>query len=131
MRTDSTNLSAQALTAAKEYVESRFGQKYHQWRQYASKSKNAQEAHEAIRPTTMSMTPEQSGLSAQELRLYDLIRRRTIATQMASAKVVNTTYSFSLQKTLRQAKGQVIGFDGFLKIMPSSTEDVVLPHIVL
>lgn len=131
MRTDSTNLSVQALASAKQYVVDTYGLQYHTTRTYTSKSKNAQEAHEAIRPTNISMTPQSSGLSAQELRLYDLIRRRTLATQMSSAKVMNTTYTFELKESLRQAKGQVITFDWFLIIMPTSTEDVILPDIKL
>lgn len=118
MRTDSTNLSWLAIGAAKKYIIDTYGEKYHQVRQYASKSKNAQEAHEAIRPSYIDRSPEKSWLSAQELMLYRLIWQRTVASQMASAEVEQTTYQFAPEKIshLWTISGEVITFDGFLAI---------------
>ncbi len=95
MRTDSVNLSGMAISAASKYIEHAYGKDYVTVRKFATKSKNAQEAHEAIRPTYMDRIPAASGLSGQELKLYELIWARTVASQMASAKVLNTTYVFN------------------------------------
>ena len=95
MRTDSVNLSGMAISAAAKYIEHAYGSDYLTVRKYATKNKNAQEAHEAIRPTYIDRIPQASGLSGQELKLYELIWSRTVASQMASAKVLNTTYTFN------------------------------------
>ena len=94
MRTDSVNLSDLALGTAKEAILDTYGEKYYKFRQYHTKSKGAQEAHEAIRPTYIS-NDEISG-TAQEKRLYELIRKRTIACQMADAELERTTISVGI-----------------------------------
>ncbi len=94
MRTDSTSLSWQAIASCKEYIASKFGDKYSTVRQYKSKSKNAQEAHEAIRPTIIDTEPDQIKLWQYEQRLYTLIRKRTLASQMSDALFTNTSYVF-------------------------------------
>jgi DNA topoisomerase I len=118
MRTDSTNLSALALWTAKWYILKEFGEQYHQVRQYAKKSKNVQEAHEAIRPSYIDRAPDKSGLSGQELMLYRLIWQRTIASQMASAEVEQTTYHFVPTDIphVWSVQWEVITFDWFLRI---------------
>lgn len=95
MRTDSTSLSGTAIWQCKDYIVSNFGDKYHQIRQYRSKSKNAQEAHEAIRPTSINSIPTHIKWTEQEKKLYDLIWKRTVASQMSDATFTNTTYLFS------------------------------------
>lgn len=94
MRTDSTMLSQGAIDGCKEYIIWHFGEKYSSVRQYKSKSKNAQEAHEAIRPTTISSTPESVSAGQYEQKLYDLIWKRTVASQMSEAIFTNTNYTF-------------------------------------
>ncbi len=123
MRTDSTNLSDFALQAAAEAIAKNFGQEYVQNRQYASKSKGAQEAHEAIRPTDMLVNDVQGDRNEQ--RLYDLIRKRTLASQMADAQLEKTTANIAISKRTEQlvAKGEVIRFDGFLKVYLEGTDD--------
>jgi DNA topoisomerase-1 len=124
MRTDSTNLSKLALGAAHKTIEEIFGAEYCKTRQYTTKSKGAQEAHEAIRPTYMENTGIEG--TAQEKKLYDLIWKRTIASQMADAKLEKTTVNIKISTApqLFQATGEVILFDGFLKVyMETSDED--------
>lgn len=123
MRTDSVNLSDFALAAAREEISKSFGEEYAQTRKYASKSKGAQEAHEAIRPTDMAIK-EASG-DRNEKRLYDLIWKRTLASQMADAKLEKTTATIGINTTSEQlvAKGEVITFEGFLKVYIESTDD--------
>lgn len=123
MRTDSVNLSDTALNMAAGIIESEFGKKYYKRRKYKTKSSGAQEAHEAIRPTDMNNS-EVSG-SNEEKRLYDLIWKRTLASQMADAQLEKTTATIKIgnsdQKLL--AKGEVLKFDGFLKVYIESTDD--------
>ncbi|MDR3184171.1 MAG: type I DNA topoisomerase [Prevotellaceae bacterium] len=123
MRTDSTNLSTLALGAAHKAIEGIFGANYCKTRQYATKSKGAQEAHEAIRPTYMENT-EING-SAQEKKLYDLIWKRTIASQMADAQLEKTTVDITVSTAPQtfQATGEVILFDGFLKVYMETSDD--------
>jgi DNA topoisomerase-1 len=123
MRTDSTNLSSLALGAAHKAIEGIFGAKYCKTRQYATKSKGAQEAHEAIRPTYMENTGIEG--SAQEKKLYDLIWKRTIASQMADAQLEKTTVDITVSTApqLFQATGEVILFDGFLKVYMETSDD--------
>jgi len=123
MRTDSTNLSDFALQAAAEAIEKNFGKEYVQNRQYASKSKGAQEAHEAIRPTDMLVNDIQGDRNEQ--RLYDLIRKRTLASQMADAQLEKTTANIAISSRSEQliAKGEVIRFEGFLKVYLEDTDD--------
>ncbi|MCC6599327.1 MAG: type I DNA topoisomerase [Crocinitomicaceae bacterium] len=124
MRTDSVNLSDFALDACKNEITSSFGGNYSKTRQYNTKSKGAQEAHEAIRPTEMSAREIEG--ERNEIRLYDLIWKRTLASQMADAEIEKTTVTIGIS-TLDEmllAKGEVIRFDGFLKVyMESSDED--------
>lgn len=123
MRTDSFNLSELALGTAKETIVNTYGEKYHKFRQYHTKSKGAQEAHEAIRPTYIAHAEIQG--SDQEKRLYDLIRKRTIACQMADAALERTTISVSIDgmKEKFVATGEVVLFDGFLQVYKESTDD--------
>ena len=123
MRTDSVNLSKEALAAAKSQILDNYGEKYHQFRQYSTKSKGAQEAHEAIRPTDFS-NPNGSG-SRDEMRLYLLIWKRAIASQMADAQIEHTTAEIGISKSSKKmvAKGEVIVFDGFIKAYLEGTDD--------
>ena len=125
MRTDSTNLSNVALGAITEFVKEEYGEKYHQFRRYSSKSANAQEAHEAIRPSYIQKR-NVSGVK-DEQRLYELIWKRTIASQMASAQLERTDVEIgisNINKMFFVATGQVVKFDGFLKVyMESKDED--------
>lgn len=123
MRTDSVNLSSLALNTAKSKIISLHGEQYLKTRQYKTKSKGAQEAHEAIRPTYIDQE-EVSG-SAQEKKLYELIWKRTIASQMADAELERTTISVRISNSseLFQAVGEVIKFDGFLKVYMESTDN--------
>ena len=121
MRTDSVNLSSQALGAIARQIEKHPGKEYHQPRRFQTKSKGAQEAHEAIRPTYIDR--EHAGGTAQEQRLYDLIRKRTLASQMADAEIERTTVSIPVAGTdyAFTAQGEVITFRGFLDVYMEST----------
>ena len=121
MRTDSVNLSSQALGAIARQIEKHPGKEYHQPRRFQTKSKGAQEAHEAIRPTYIDR--EHIGGTAQEQRLYDLIRKRTLASQMADAEIERTTVSIPVAGTdyAFTAQGEVITFRGFLDVYMEST----------
>ena len=121
MRTDSVNLSSQALGAIARQIEKHPGKEYHQPRRFQTKSKGAQEAHEAIRPTYIDR--EHIGGTAQEQRLYDLIRKRTLASQMADAEIERTTVSIPVSGTdyAFTAQGEVITFRGFLDVYMEST----------
>ncbi len=123
MRTDSVNLSALAISAAANKVTSLHGEKYVKTRQYKTKSKGAQEAHEAIRPSYMDQ--ETVSGTAQEKRLYELIWKRTIASQMADAELEKTTVTIDISSIPEKfvATGEVIIFDGFLKVYMESTDD--------
>ena len=123
MRTDSVNLSKTALGMAKEEINSQFGEQYHKSRQFATKSKGAQEAHEAIRPTYMNASSIDG--DASQKRLYELIWKRTIASQMADAVLEKTNITIDLSNSNEQfvAMGEVIKFDGFLKVYMESTDD--------
>ena len=131
MRTDSVNLSSQALGQMSAYITSQYGPEYHQVRTFKTKSASAQEAHEAIRPTDVST--ERGSSNDYDQRLYDLIRRRTLASQMAPAKLEKTTVTISIStnKHVFEAKGEVILFDGFLKVYGGSSKDAdILPAVV-
>lgn len=126
MRTDSVNLSKLAIGTAKAEIIKMAGEEYHKVRQYSTKSKGAQEAHEAIRPTFMSNHTVEG--TAQEKRLYELIWKRTIASQMADAQLEKTTIKIALQNDTKHhflATGEVLTFDGFLKVYLESTDDEV------
>ena len=123
MRTDSVNLSDTALDSAKNAVKNNFGEKYSHTRKYKTKSASAQEAHEAIRPTYFEN--ETVGGSADEKALYELIWKRAIASQMSDAEIERTTVKIKVSKSKEQfvAKGEIIKFDGFLKVYLESTDD--------
>ncbi|WP_306640311.1 type I DNA topoisomerase [Sanyastnella coralliicola] len=123
MRTDSVNLSDLALNQAKEVIGNNYGDEYAQTRKYSSKSKGAQEAHEAIRPTDLGLQKIEG--DSGEQRLYDLIWKRTIASQMADAKLEKTTATIAISgsSSTLQAKGEVIKFEGFLKVYLEGTDD--------
>ncbi len=123
MRTDSTNLSQEALSTAQNAIHQLYGTKYSQVRNFATKAKGAQEAHEAIRPTDMMRTniPAES----DQARLYELIWKRTIASQMADAQLERTNVKIEADKhkDLFAAHGEMIKFDGFLKVYLESTDE--------
>ncbi|OJU87851.1 DNA topoisomerase I [Candidatus Saccharibacteria bacterium 49-20] len=130
MRTDSTTLSGQAIAAAAEFIKSAFGEEYSQVRQFKTKSASAQEAHEAIRPTDMAA--EKGSSNDYDQKLYDLIRRRTLASQMAPAKLEKTVITISISGSTQkfEAKGEVIVFDGFLKVYGGGKKDPdILPAV--
>ncbi len=142
MRTDSVTLSEQALEQADGFVRAQFGAAYAERRIYRTRSRNAQEAHEAIRPTDLARTPEslRGVLEADEYRLYDLIWRRTLASQMANARVERTSATFSSALPERpaddpaemSASGQVVLFDGWYRVLPprgGSGGGAVLPPL--
>ena len=133
MRTDSPTLSEQAIKAAQAWIVSQFGKKYSQPRQFAAKSKSAQEAHEAIRPTDISKSAKDLGLKGMEAKLYELIRKRTLASQMADAKVKITTYELVPVKAPSQiwvAKGEVVEFDGWRAVWDTQDEkEQILPEV--
>ena len=122
-RTDSLNLSKQAVAAIASYIEGNFGKNYLKVRTFKTKDASAQEAHEAIRPTNVTRTS--AGKNDYEKRLYNLIWSRTVATQMANAKVAKTTIDLSNNFV---AKGEVVIFDGFLKVYGKS-KDLELPKL--
>lgn len=123
MRTDSVNLSDLALSMAKKEIIEQFGEKYHQSRKYTTKSKGAQEAHEAIRPSYFDNQSVEG--TADQNKLYSLIWKRTIASQMSNALLERTTVNIAIstRPDMFQAKGEVILFDGFLKVYLESTDD--------
>ena len=129
MRTDSVNLSTLAINTCKEEIERLYGADYGKVRKYQTHSKGAQEAHEAIRPTYIDNVSIDG--TSQEKRLYDLIWKRTIASQMADAQIEKTTVNISLESEEGQsttdlqfvANGEVVAFEGFLKVYHESTDD--------
>ena len=140
MRTDSVNLSSQAIAASADYIKRLYGIEYSHVRKFKTKSAGAQEAHEAIRPT--DITRESVSGSDYDQRLYDLIRRRTLASQMAPAKLENTTITIGINdgekqnnssktndKLVFEAKGQVVLFDGFLRVYGGGKDDTILPNV--
>ncbi len=129
MRTDSTILSGQALGAAEAYITGEYGAKYHKQRQYKTKNQSAQEAHEAIRPTDFHRL--QAGNDEQQKKLYNLIWRRALASQMAAAEVDRTevTIAVSNRPETFTAKGEVLRFDGFIKVYGGGKEDTILPPL--
>lgn len=136
MRTDSLTLSEKALAEAGHFIKSKFGESYYDGpRRYATKSKNAQEAHEAIRPTHFTRTPDQLRpfLESKELDLYRLIWNRAVASQMTDARLLKTTVDFQAQpqgkNAVLRANGSVVVFPGFLRIADSSQKDAELPEV--
>jgi DNA topoisomerase-1 len=135
MRTDSFNLSDKFLSEAQNYLEKTLGKNYAltNYRRFKTKSKGAQEAHEAIRPTEVSRDPEslQASLDGGQYRLYKLIWQRALATQMPEAITENTTLDVDALKTPYQfhATGQILTFPGYLKIYPEKNKEVNLPPL--
>lgn len=127
MRTDSTTLSTTAVDAAKQHITATYGERYLQTRQYKTKQQNAQEAHEAIRPTNMAN--DTAGENEGQQKLYNLIWKRTLASQMAPAETDKTTVTISpsTTKTPFIAKGETMRFDGFMKVYGGAKDDVLLP----
>lgn len=123
MRTDSVNLSGLCINASKEEVIKLWGEEYSKPRNYHTHSKGAQEAHEAIRPTYMNEVQIEG--TAQEKKLYELIWKRTAASQMADAQIEKTTVNIDISNTEEKfvASGEVVVFDGFLKVYRESTDD--------
>jgi len=131
MRTDSLNLSELALKMAEDFILKNFGKDYYQKRIYKTKSKVAQEAHEAIRPTDVEKTPEilVQKLNEQQLKLYDLIWRRFLSSQMTQAIFDRTEVEILAKNYGFLAKGQILKFDGFLKVYPMKFEEEELPEL--
>ena len=135
MRTDSTNLSAQALSQAKSYITKRFGKEYalDKPRVFSKKARGAQEAHEAIRPTDVTKSPEDltGELSADQLKLYRLIWQRTLASQMAAARYQQNGIDIATDRYILRANGREVLFDGFTKIYGASKqeEERILPTL--
>ncbi len=129
-RTDSLNLSSQAVAAMASYIEKRFGKQYLQVRHFKTKDASAQEAHEAIRPTDIAR--EEAGKNNYEKRLYQLIWSRTLATQMANVRVDRTTVQIGSEAAGKgetfTAKGEIVTFDGFLKVY-GKAKDLELPAL--
>ena len=123
MRTDSVNLSGLCINASKEEITKLYGEEYSKVRQYHTSSKGAQEAHEAIRPTYMENASIEG--TSQEKKLYELIWKRTIASQMADAEMEKTTVNISISGTdeVFVAQGEVVKFDGFIKVYRESVDD--------
>lgn len=135
MRTDSVNLSGQAIAAATDFIKRLYGPEYSTVRKFTTKSAGAQEAHEAIRPT--DVTVETASNNEYDQKLYDLIRRRTLASQMSPAKLERTEITISVEYGVGSkeheknasftAKGQVIIFDGFMRVYGASKEEILPP----
>lgn len=125
MRTDSVNLSSLAINTAKTTILAEYGENYHQVRQYKTKSKNAQEAHEAIRPTYMNVAV--AGSNNDERRLYDLIRKRALASQMADVETDTTRVEVTMDNApyLWTATHEVITFDGFMRVYTQAADEEI------
>lgn len=129
MRTDSTILSGQAIKAAEEFIKKEYGDNYHQVRQFKTKSEGAQEAHEAIRPTDFANL--KAGDEAGQEKLYRLIWQRALASQMVPAQTEKTevTIGVSTRKEKLVATGEVLKFDGFMKVYGRAKDDTLLPEV--
>ncbi|RJR29752.1 type I DNA topoisomerase [Candidatus Microgenomates bacterium] len=135
-RTDSVNLATKFLGAAAHFIENTFGKEFAQYRTYATKSKMAQEAHEAIRPTQVALSSEQLAVrgkfGGEHLKLYDLIWKRAVASQMAAAIFDSTKIGITSSNGYQfETQGSVIKFEGFLKVMGRDSEGVVLPDVAV
>ena len=126
MRTDSVNLGDQAIASAAAYIKTAFGEQYSHVRKFKTKNSSAQEAHEAIRPTNIAL--EKGSSNEYDQKLYDLIRRRTLASQMAPAKLEKTTVTITISSGTKrfEVKGEVVIFDGFLKVYGGSKKEAEL-----
>lgn len=125
MRTDSVNLGGQAISSATEFIKRLYGPEYSTVRKFKTKNASAQEAHEAIRPTDISR--ETASNNEYDQKLYDLIRRRTLASQMSPAKIENTTVTITISSNSQifEAKGSVVVFDGFLRVYGASKDELL------
>jgi DNA topoisomerase-1 len=130
MRTDSTILSGLAVNAAEEYIKKEYGDSYHQRRQFKTKNESAQEAHEAIRPTDFRNT--QAGSDAQQQKLYNLIWQRALASQMTPAATEKTEVTIGLSNRSEKliGRGEVLKFDGFMRVYGGVKDDTILPPVV-
>ncbi len=135
MRTDSLNIAAEAIEGAREHILNAYGEKYlpAEAKYYKSKSKGAQEAHEAIRPTILSFTPQiaKSFLKSDELRLYTLIYNRFVASQMTDAMFESQSIIFESESAKFKASGRKLIFDGFYRVMGTGDKDKLLPDLAL
>lgn len=133
MRTDSLNISHQALGVIQKYITTVFGNEYVMPRFFKNKSKGAQEAHEAIRPTDPTKNPEdlKEFLDTKQYKLYKLIWQRTVASQMTSSISDATTIDVTANNYTFRANGSVIKFDGFLRVYPMKSEEMILPAVSL
>ena len=132
MRTDSLSLSKSSLESAENYIKNKFGNEYAEKRSFKTKSKGAQEAHEAIRPTDPELDPEsiKEFLDDKQFKIYELIWQRMVASQMASAIVDSTTIDILADdKYTVRANGSTIKFEGFLKVYPIKSEEIILPKL--
>lgn len=129
MRTDSTTLSGFAIKSAEEFIKKEYGDRYHQVRQYKTKDDSAQEAHEAIRPTDFNKLS--AGSDSQQEKLYQLIWRRALASQMAQAEVDKTEVVIALSNRSESfiSKGEILRFDGFFKVYGGTKDDILLPAV--
>jgi DNA topoisomerase-1 len=129
MRTDSTNLSSLAVNAIKAYIVKNYGLKYSSPKQYTTKAKGAQQAHEAIRPAHINISS--AGADSAQKKLYQLIWRRAVASQMAPAAVQKTEIRIGMSNQPKQflASGEILNFDGFLKVYGGGKEDTILPKV--
>jgi DNA topoisomerase-1 len=131
MRTDSLNLSNLALQAAAKYIAANYGDKYYKERHYHTKDSSAQEAHEAIRPTNLNNN--EAGADSGQQKLYKLIWRRTLASQMSPAQTIKTVIAIDIsdQKHHFVASGEVLQFDGYIKVYGGGKEDAILPKLAI
>ncbi len=131
MRTDSTNLSELSLEAAGKYIIGEFGANYHNRRTFKTKNSSAQEAHEAIRPTDFNVLS--AGDDEQQRKLYQLIWKRTLATQMASAELQRSEIQIAIDNSDKffVAKGEIMVFDGYLKVYGGGKDDTILPKVTV
>jgi DNA topoisomerase-1 len=133
MRTDSLNLAKEAVSNAREYINNNFGEKYlpEKPKNYSTKAKGAQEAHEAIRPTLVEFTPTiaKEYLASDELRLYTLIYNRFLASQMTEARMESQTLLFKGDRSTFKASGRKLLFDGFYKVTGYNDKDKLLPEL--
>ena len=131
MRTDSTHLSNDAVSMCRNYIESNFGDQYLPEAPHSYSSKEgAQEAHEAIRPSEVKVEADHlMGMESDAVRLYRLIWQYFVACQMPPAKYLSSSITIGADKFLLRTKGRIMQFDGYLKVMPSQEEDIVLPHV--
>ncbi len=135
MRTDSVNLSDKFINESREYIKKEYGDKYlpKEAVRYKTKAKNTQEAHEAIRPTDVSLNPEdiKKYLDDKQYKLYKLIWQRAVSSQMSKAEMKNVTVDIEAGDYLFRANGQTIVFDGYMKVYPTQSKEKIIPHLTV